>query len=370
MIADFGSIIIYWFGLLLTLLLTVIYSRMQFRKKYWDIVWIALICLPLSIIAGMRSYVGTDYVNYVRIFNEVKYLTLGECFTHSYLDRGFAVLVKLIWYITDNLKVIFFLFNFATLFIALKAVSKYKKDMSVMLFMLLFYLIIYHHSLNILRQCFAVSLMIWALCLMIERKVWKSLIVCVLAMFIHNTMIIGILFIVVLSILCSEKEMKKLENGTCSSVHVLYYCLIFISIFLVPFFLKLMIKMPVFQAYAKYFIADVDIGIGRIAEFIILFAPLLWVWKTIVSSKALFAMFNAAVLYLPVAFTGYYFNWASRMNLYTTVIFAIMIPMIFKKEKNPNKKFVIVCWYLFYFVGTYFLEILIKNYGETFPYII
>ena len=329
MIADFNSIVIYLGGLMITLMLAALYSRLELKLKIANIFWVALICLPLSIIAGIRTDVGTDYVNYVRIFGDIQELTLFECLTHSYLDIGFATVVRLLWYITDSVKLIFFVLTFATLFIAFKTFAKRRDEMSIVLFALMYYLIMYHYSLNILRQCLAMSMIMWALDLMIDRKYVKGTIVCVVTMLIHNTAVLGLLFLAVVVMFNTKKQKAKLAQGQMSGLRIVYYCLVLVSVLIIPTVLNILMKLPFLKEYSKHIISDASVGLGRFFYFVILFAPLILIWKTVESDEKLFSLFHVALLYLPVSFAGYYFNWASRMNLYTTSVFIIIFPTPF-----------------------------------------
>ena len=370
MAADIKSLAIYLGGLALTMLFCAIYSRVKLKSRAANIIWIILICLPLSIIAGLRDGVGTDYPNYVRIFNEVRPLSFIQCITHPYIDRGFAVLIRTLWLFSGDVKFIFFVMTFATLFIAFKTVSKYKDEMSLVMFSLFYYLIIYHNSLNYLRQCLAVSLVIWGLDLMLRKKYVKGLIVCIATMMIHSTAIIGVVFLIALVVMTSKQEKKKLDDGVVSGLRLTYYALVFASILLIPIALRLIVKIPFFSSYAKYVLTTVNLGIGRIVYFVILFVPLVLMWNSFRSNERLYSLFHIAMLYLPVSFAGYYFNWASRMNLYTSALFAILVPMVLRREKCKFTAFVFGTWYILFFAFLFVLDILIHNQGETFPYMI
>ncbi|MBE6584718.1 MAG: EpsG family protein [Ruminococcaceae bacterium] len=370
MIADIYSVIIYWTGLFCTLVLAAIYPRLKIRNKVFNVLWIALMCLPLSIIAGMRSYVGTDYVNYVRIFNEIKELTFFECITHSYLDRGFAFIVRSLWLVVFDVKVMFFIFAFATLFIAFKTVSKYKSEISMVLFALFYYLIIYHHSLNVMRQCLAISLLLWSLSLMLERRYIRGLIVCLATMLIHDTAFIGIAFLIVIMIFDSKKQQSKLEGRKISLIRLIYYCAVFVSIFIIPVLLDIMMRIPFLSAYQHYGVDSVDIGLGRFAYFVLLLAPVVIMWKNVVSDRKVFSLFHVVLLYLPISFVGYYFDWASRMNLYTTIMVVLLALLVIRKEEKWWLRMAGYLWYIAVFAIPYVTDILVKNYGETFPYLV
>lgn len=363
------SVLIYWMALAETLIIAKYYTKVQYLSILEHFLWIAAISFPLAMIAGFRTGVGTDYYNYVRIFEQVRELTLWQCMTHAYWDVLFITFVRILFVFTSNIRVIFFILIWSMIMLAVSAIARCRKYIDFLLCIFFYYLIIYHPSLNILRQCIAASFLLWVVVLAVEKKYIKSLIVCALGMLVHNTLILGAGFCAVAWL--SNKYIKRkagvIERKSRRIMYA-YYLLILVSPLLVPVALHILIQLPVFSGYAHYQTDVVRLGIGQLFLSVFLFLPLLWSWKKIVRNGKLLSLFHIVLLYIPISYAGYYFEYASRLNLYTQLLIALLVCQIVGRLKKKQYAWIISGWYTLFFVLQYVNEILLKNYHETFPY--
>ena len=125
--ADIKSMGIYGGTLALTLLLSFLYNRQTLNRKWKELLWVAVIALPLSILGGLRSGIGTDYFNYCKIFQLISFRSLSGL-TNVRLEYGFVLLVKGVQLITSSYAVCFFVIQFITLFAAFYCFSKLEKE--------------------------------------------------------------------------------------------------------------------------------------------------------------------------------------------------------------------------------------------------
>lgn len=167
--ADIKSMGIYGGTLALTLLLSFLYNRQTLNRKWKELLWVAVIALPLSILGGLRSGIGTDYFNYCKIFQLISFRSLSGL-ADVRLEYGFVLLVKGVQLITSSYAVCFFVIQFITLFAAFYCFSKLRSKMDMTIAVLLYYLICYHQSLNVIRQSLAVSFVMLALVYFTEKK--------------------------------------------------------------------------------------------------------------------------------------------------------------------------------------------------------
>ena len=126
-----------------------------------------IICMPLSLVAGLRENVGTDYENYVEIIDAMKNYDYGSILkgeTPAFIEPAFILLTKFCTSISpDSHFLPFFAYTFLTLFFSLLGFDRFGKKVNLPLAILLFYFIYYHVFLNIIRQGIAVALLIFSI---------------------------------------------------------------------------------------------------------------------------------------------------------------------------------------------------------------
>lgn len=370
MLHNIVSVILYWLGLGITLVLCEKFRKRNLKYKGEIWLWVLAVSMPLALVAGMRGLVGTDYLNYVKIYRQVEELSFLECLTHDYLDIAFITVLKLVLILTPDDKSVFFIVALLSIAIPFAAIMKHKDRFHVTLFVLFYYLILYHPSLNVTRQCLAAGLLLWSVILLLDKKYIACAIVSVINVLTHNTTVLMAAYVVVVLYInwaCKgSKENRNLRNPKLS----LYYAGIAISPLLIPGALKLLLMIPVFQGYSKYIIQDAKAGVGQIVYFAALIGPMLLYRKMIFRKGWLFRLFNLSLLYFPIAYMGYYFDYASRMNMYSFMVIVLLVCRIVSIRRKDPKVWIFAGWYVLIFGYFYVSDILMNNYHETLPYII
>ena len=197
---------IYLICFMISCLLLKIAEKSPQKLIYKILVGIALI-IP-CLLAGLRAdTIGTDVKVYVEPMFELAcssqsfsdYLDMRwiASWTYKYvkdIEIGFTVLVYCIAKIFGNLNVLLTCIEILIIIPFYKGISYFKKEISVWLCMLTFYLINYNVTLNMMRQWIAMAFLLYGFRYIIEKKPLKFIIINLLAMTFHKSAIFGLLF--------------------------------------------------------------------------------------------------------------------------------------------------------------------------------
>ncbi len=366
--ADITSLCVYGLGFLLTMMLCVLAQRADTSKKRKAILYAFLIALPLSIIAGLRYEVGTDYVNYVRIFNEIEYYSLGRYITVFGMEPLFVIMVKGMLTLGFDHSLIFGIFEIIILFFPALALIENKNKLSISFGMAIYYLTLYHYSLNMIRQVMAVGIIMYVLPKLLQKKYVTYIAGVLIACLIHATSIIGILFVVV-PLIDGKKEIRRSPSLNYLTFGQTAYS---VFILLSPVFLyllyRLLFKLPILSGYAHYAKESADIGIGFIFFAALLFVPLfLLCAKTIKQDNEIRILTGLALMYIPISFMEYLFYYGERLSFYSDMVLVLFIPMIC--YANKKHRLPLMIFYALFFLYSFVSIIVLGNAGETFPYV-
>lgn len=175
---------VYYIGLLLLTILWVIMGKSQSADKQHNRWWCLSAWLILSIIEGFRSFdIGTDTSTYAYLF----VTDSMESF-----ETGFQILGSFVHLMTND--PVFFLLFISLVTNGLIVFSIYRISsqpfISVFCYMALYY---YFQSFNAMRQYLAIGIILVSYSFLRQSKFFKYLIGATLAVFFHNSAIVGFL---------------------------------------------------------------------------------------------------------------------------------------------------------------------------------
>lgn len=367
--ADIQSLIIYIGALLLTIIICILYKHTVIHNCFSKLVFLVFMVMPFSVVAGIRDSVGTDYKNYVDIINMLDSFSFYQCFQQKITEVGFALFTKASLLIVHDCKFVFFTTSFLTLFVAFLAFDKIKNEGSMYLSIVIYYLMFYHQSLNIMRQGIAVSFIILALVLISEGKTKRGLLSIIIAVLFHTSAIICIIFLLLYYI---SKVLKTQRMGWKKTV---FYIGIIVSPVIISKLVDVGLNLAIFSHYTYYVSKNsfAGIGIGTLLEALILILPSFALpylsWRN--SEDDVFDLYylrNVIIMFFPFSIVGYFAAWASRLNLYTLCCFTIFLPLLFARNYSSKNIRIIKVYYVVLIIIRYINSYLIMNYGGTFPY--
>lgn len=155
-------------------------------------IYLAIMFVLLYFVSVLRYGMGNDYFSYIRIFKEISASDWSIVFSGKY-EPIYALITKLIASFTDNPEIMYAIFAALILVPVAFAIKKYSDNvwLSVTVYLCLTF---FYTSLSFIRQSLAVSVIILAYGFMKERKIVPVLILGVVAILIHYTSAVFIVF--------------------------------------------------------------------------------------------------------------------------------------------------------------------------------
>ncbi len=340
-----------------------IYYIFKVKNNIFQIICIICIVILYSLPLAFRGTTGTDSLQYYTIY---KYGLSNWRRRENKLESVFLSLMSLCKNAHLSVSAFFFLLSFISLACFCLVLFLEQARINVGIAAFLYMTIIYVQSFNICRQVVAISLVLFALDLVLRKRRVLSIVLIVLAMGFHISAIVGF-FIFILIILYQQEIPKKyLKNAIILALLVFLYCSFN------PKIIANIVNLVLHSSYYAGYFNTRNLSAFTVVKNIIISAPifiLLWKklseadsWAMIVTSIALFGLIVTSI--------G---GDSSRAGLYLLVFCSLAVAIKwYSKIQIANIKFsesnislLIYVYYLMLFLFHYFY----KNYGEIIPYI-
>lgn len=362
--ADFFSILVYWGALLVGMIFCFFYQKINPKSLILKISLLVLICLPLSIIASIRYDVGTDYFQYINIFDQLSGQELLFLSNDAKYERGFLFLIELTNLIDgNNFVLFFFICEFLILFVAVCGFIKFERRINLGLAFFLYYLFYYHFSLNGIRQALAISFLILSYHYLLDGKNLKYLLIICVGSLFHISLLSCAIYPLI-SLFSGKYINGKYKKGTSKTI--LYYILLALFVSILGPIVSSTISLMNWDRFSDMTVTNRQFGLGTIFIFIVLLFPLLVFNRNVLQGNKTYALLrDLSILYLPISMIGYYMEFAFRLNYYTEVSFVFLVAFSMKDHMFNR---VSVYYTLFVFFFFYVFTYIIQNFQETFPY--
>ncbi|OWV06481.1 EpsG family protein [Fibrobacter sp. UWH1] len=344
---------VYFLTLLLSLFLVALVKT--YRKRTGSPVpfewfWPAL---PFFLISAFRFCVGTDYYTYhstqIPQINSGT-LDFGEYFRYDLL---FVFIVKTCNLFSETTFWTFFVVSISPFFY-LKWVSK-ESPMAMYSVALYFFTCVFATSLNIIRQSFATGLFWIGFSFWIRKEKKIAIILFVLTFLMHRT---ALVFLPLLFVFDKDIKMKK-------------KCIICLCLFCFSFVFYVDNSSLGFLnqlGVAHYFNSVLDTGDHNWRYFapILLLFLLDWKYRFGEVSAVHKAYSNCLFFTLALICFSSAIPMSNRMIYMLLPVLIVYIPMLAKHI--PKYRRMIVCFFLVYFMGVFYVQIVVDNAHQTLPY--
>lgn len=168
-----------------------------FRCKQKNEIWDKLSYLLVLLMSILRSTdVGGDLSNYTRSFFEWRRLSINEVFQVRNSNIGFVFINWLIGKFTDNEKIFFAIISVIIVTVIYCFFKSWSRNVSLS-FLIFLSIGGYGWILSGIRQTLAIGVLLCAVTYLHEDKIWKYILFLILAVLLHSTAIIGILYFIV-----------------------------------------------------------------------------------------------------------------------------------------------------------------------------
>lgn len=312
-----------------------------------------LISLPLIILLSFRYGIGVDYYNYKMYYNQLvkwgdsQFEPLTECF------------MKLSDYLFHDYQCFLSLVATITVFFMIKWVRKHNNNHCMLAGLILMSLYL-GHSMNIIVQTLACSIVVFSYDYLIERKLGKFLVIVIIASLVHYSAII----VLPLWLLRLKQDTLNLENVIIKKIGIII-CSLLLAI------LYLYLGSQRGWAFTSY-VGSTNEG-GTINVYlrlaVLMYIPEIWnikkvvkknneneIWYTLLSIEL--------VCFIVTIFVPYVF----RMGLYFSFAHIILVPEVIDSLNVDKNKQLMRIYYVLLFVGYFIFTTFICKYNAIYEY--
>lgn len=333
----------------------------RFKQKLIRIYCVVNMILIPATFAGLRTGIGTDYYNYVNIFRESQ-----SDFWNSRIEKGYLLINRIVGTLGGDEHLMFFAIAALTILFVYLALYDRRDNISVGIGMFMFMLLYYQTSYNLVRHVFAISILVFSLKYVFNKRFLGFLFWVLLATLIHSS---SVFFIPVylINLIVEKKPSIILQTGFLAIVFIIvrYMDVIFLKIFSV---------LPFLGSYSSYLegASAIDTGGHLMLDIMNLtyIAPGFFLYFILKKMDARFVMYYFLVL------IGFMIQFASRglfeliairasMEYFIAVVF--VVPYYFKalnQRRLISISFLLTMVYMLIWLAIFFH---FKN-SETIPY--
>lgn len=333
------------------------------HKRHQNIyVYISLL-IPI-LVSILRFGVGTDYFNYVVIYNDLLGISPRQIFENNAhnIELGFYGIIKVSEILTHNYYLMFGISSFLTIIFFYLGLKRFNPKHKALIYFL-FLTTIYPLSFNAVRQAIAMSIFFYASTYIVTKKPFKYLLIVLLASLFH----ISALFM--LPVYFVRLVIKKNNNDSVIKFLAKFLAVLLLICLLYPIVINYIYSMPIMLKYVKYIGLDVTSGLWLYTLKIIIF------FIFIILYKYLMKLDDKNNLYLWLSGIGIAISTIGltsatiyRVSLYFMFFSIILIAScidIFKENLGKHVIYLLVLVYaiLYFYIGYFYL-----NMGDIFPY--
>lgn len=299
------------------------------------------ILLP-SILAGLRGEsVGTDVLVYVKpVYNIAnRYDSFFEFFSdmkgtgYSCTEFGYLVIT----YLSNSLQMLLFSIQFITMYYVYKALFSLRKQLPMWLGMLVYLIVCYCTSLNLMRQCVSIAIILYASTQLIQKKFIRFSIYVIFASLFHSSAIA--MFGLLLLWFVAGSDVKRWKIWAMSAV----LCFVMISWDSISSLLITTNLLPSY--YYKYITGNISLNFDALLLQFPFLAIELLSNKNASKKRLGFSYYHKittmAFLLIPIS-TLWTYSYRILYYFYVYRVFTVPIALTSIQNKR-NKKYLLGC---------------------------
>ena len=366
-IENIPTAILYWSVASISIFNAYIYQKCSNREKYTNryLFCFFIIVLPTVLIGSRQSSVGVDTINYWRGYLDIDNVIETQGFFNASKNEILFFIIKflchLIW--IDN-PIPFLLINaFITLLFLFLALDRLRNKYSMPFAIFIFYSFFGMQMLNQMRQLVAVSIVLYAVTYLLERRKGIASIWILIASLYHFTALISFSFIFIIEIIDREEKIRRLKEKLFLMV------VLVLTLFILPIMRVTRSLIP--SKYGEYLkIANSSFsgsGLGFIVQVLPVIIPLIF-FHQYIKNRRIRALIVCICLAIPCRIAGYYSYYLMRLMYYPIILICLIFPII-RNEIKGKVKLVFSIFIMVVCCGYYIINYMYINGEIMFPYI-
>lgn len=340
------------------------------RKTLAVLSLVALVAIN-TVFAGYRDFgVGIDTTVYIdSFFHNAQSLEGVKDFLAFDGDKGFLLLAYLASLFSDesqSLLIVTELFIQVFLYLAL---WQYKKAENISIFIAtaLFCIIFYCHTLNLMRQFCAISMLAFAFSLFIQGKIKSYIVLQVLAFFFHSSSV----FFIFVPILWYMSKMENTRKRNFYSGIFVAFLLLFVSFYFSALTMlgNLSIISEIYSdryGQNSTYVNKAGYGLMNIFNLIYPIAFVLYTQvKKAIDKRDIYFLLMLSISISIFQLLSFKIMFMDRLPFYMSFIMFIFLPKIFSSAKmSMAVKTIVILLYIFNWHSVY----IVHHGGDIYPY--
>lgn len=344
-----GSLLLYIIAFLCSAVCAGFYQRKVYKNSnsFKEFLWAGIIMALPIVLACYRKGIGIDYDTYELLFNNFHNSTWSSFYydnsSFEYLNK---VLVDLGYFISGDVYGVFSVYAILSLMLFEAAIMHYADKISLPVSTLVFLLLLYPDTLNVIRQSLACAIVFYSIRYISSGDFKKYLICCLLATGIHTTAIITISFY-----LFGENVNSKILN--CNILKIM----LVLAPLLLAFNVGLFSSFTLFDRYfSNYDIESTDITISYVLKMPILL-PFLFCLKRLKEDDKAKLLYYLFAMEMMLLFSSSMFKWGFRLSYYCFFGQIILVGYITNGSliKAKISRLYFISWYLLCFYVLFYI---------------
>lgn len=314
-----------------------------------------------SVMGAVRVDVGTDFPAYLSGFNMILGLNLQGFFNDfsDIYEPGIYALAQISVIFGNSPQVFFGLFTLLTILFTYLGIKRYKIP-SIWIALMLYLLVLFPSSFNIMRQMLAVAIFFYASSFIFEKKMFKYLLLICLAALFHKSSII-------LAPLYFMGRFLKMNTEIKTRAAIIMVGGVLFAIIVGPYLISLVLNLSIFEKYDKYqSVSDASTGTVLIIKTLML-GLIAVLYKHIRRYPYVAFFMTMSVIELVIALVARSSVDISRFSTYFSIFPLLLlsyVPLAFKGKSRIIISALVVLYGIAIFYITYF----IAGGSEIFPY--
>ncbi|MFC5711447.1 EpsG family protein [Thalassorhabdus alkalitolerans] len=327
----------------------------KLKSKLLRVVNIIIIIVLPSFLFAVRYDIGTDYYNYLAIYNRAKDNI------ESRIEWGYYAINSVVASLGGSAQVAFFIIGLIMFSFLYLAIRHYNNILSPGLAMFVFMLMYYQMSFNTIRQVITMTIVLYSIRFIQERKLFKFLFIIFIASSFHNS---AWIFLPIYFLYPFIKKQKKVFARV-----LVYGSIVLIIIGLDTILAPVLSNVESLDYYLRYLDeGDMGTSLGFVIRSLPFIIIGIYLSPRLRSNTYFTWFFFLYIISILMKFTHIVgANYISRVAWNFEVILVLLVPL-YIRELNKKREFLVswllICyivihwWYIYIYAGSH----------ETVPY--
>lgn len=331
-------------------------------------IFLALICcIPVILLYGLRTGIGTDYAAYEQIFDILHDTPFTE-YMRLHREGNGAYYVEAGYYLLNRMLPSYRMLLFADIILILvpawMAVWELKENGIPQLSLFIYMCTQFVFAMNGVRFVTALSFILMGFAFMINGKYTKCMLSIAAAVMFHTSAAICILFVFL-----GHFRQRKINTAR----DVLFYFLIITFAYSNQSIVFIISKIPLFHRYftkGAYSFSDSMAGsIVWMLHIVPVLLPLLIVCRNkIFRDSRSRLMFQICMTQIPFRMMGLYNTWFTRLARISQVIEVLFLPYMLRAVENKNTRRLLMLYYVIWYIFYFCYYVFVNDQGDSIPY--